>query len=92
MALVSTSPGTGRAYSIGPVKQQVLNITAVSGDTSGVISALNFSQVELVEISGGMRLTAAPVINNLVTPPTITLAFVDPSTGGYFGTATIHGK
>lgn len=92
MALASTSTGTGRSYSIGPVKQQVLNITALSGDTTGTISCLNFSQVELVEVSGGLRLTAAPTINNAVTPPTVSLAFVDPSTGGYFGTLTIHGK
>lgn len=91
MALASTSPGTGRAYSIGPVKQQVLNITAVSGDTTGTITATNFSQVDLVEVSGGMRLTAAPTFSNAV-PPVITLAFADPSTAGWFGTITIHGR
>lgn len=91
MALTSTSTGTGRAYSIGPVKQQVLNIAAVSGDTSGTITATNFNQIELVEVSGGMRLTAAPTFSNAI-PPVITLAFTDPSTAGWFGTITIHGK
>lgn len=92
MAFAATSLGSGRAYSIGPVKQQTLAITAVSGDTSGVVSAVNFDLIDEVLVDGGMRLTAAPTINNAVTPPTATLAFVDPSTGGYFGTVTIRGK
>lgn len=92
MALAVTTTGSGRAYSIGPVKQQTLNLTALSGDTTGTFSLPNFSLVEEVLVDGGMRLSAAPTISNSVTPPTVTLAFVDPSTGGYFGTVTVRGK
>lgn len=86
MALVTTL--AARSYSIGPVKQITGSITAVSGDTSGTITVPQLSQIDFVEVSGGMRLTAAPTIAGNV----ITLAFTDPSTGGYFGSVMIHGK
>jgi len=86
MALTVTAPS--RAYSIGPVKQAIYTYTAVSGDTSGSFTVALLSQVDEVAVTGGMRLTAAPTISGT----TVTLAFVDPSTSGYFGTIEIHGK
>lgn len=86
MALVVTL--APRAYSIGPVKQVVGTFTAVSGDTTGTVAVTTLSTIDYVEVTGGMRLTAAPVI----TGNSIALAFVDPSTGGYFGSIMIHGK
>lgn len=83
-----TSVLAARSYSIGPVKQVTGSIAAVSGDTSGTISVPQLTQIDFVEISGGMRLTAAPTIALNV----ITLAFTDPSTSGWFGSIVIHGK
>lgn len=92
MAFASSILGTGRAFSIGPVKEQTVTFTAISGDTTGTLSCTNFAVIDEVVVAGGCRLTAAPVITNTTTPPTVALAFVDPSTGGYFGTITIRGK
>lgn len=86
MAFASVAPN--RAYSIGPVKQATYTFTAVSGDTSGSITAGMLNQIDAVIVSGGMRLTAAPTIAGNV----VTLAFADPSTAGWFGTIEIHGK
>lgn len=86
MALVVTAPT--RAYSIGPVKQAEYTYTALSGDTSGSFTVGMLSSIDYVAVTGGMRLTAAPTISG----NTVTLAFVDPSTGGLFGTIEIHGK
>lgn len=86
MALVTTL--ASRSYSIGPVKQITGTFTAVSGDTTGTITVPQLTSIEFVELGGGLRLTAAPTIAANV----ITLAFVDPSTGGYFGSVVIHGK
>lgn len=77
-----------RAYSIGPVKQIRGSFTAVSGDTSGTITVPQLTSIDSVMIGGGLRLTAAPTISG----NTITIAFVDPSTGGYFGELEVHGK
>lgn len=86
MALAITAPA--RSYSIGPVKQAEYVYTAVSGDTTGTFTVGLLSQVDSVIVTGGMRLTAAPTISG----NSVTLAFVDPSTAGYFGTLEIHGK
>lgn len=86
MALAVTAPV--RAYSIGPVKQAEYAYTALSGDTSGSFTVGMMSQIDTVIVTGGMRLSAAPTIAGNV----VTLAFVDPSTGGLFGTIEVHGK
>lgn len=86
MALTVTAPT--RAYSIGPVKQAEYVYTAVSGDTSGTFTVGLLSQIDQVIVTGGMRLSAAPTISGT----SVTLAFVDPSTAGYFGVIEIHGK
>lgn len=86
MALVVVAPT--RAYSIGPVKQAEYTYTALSGDTTGTFTVGLLSQVDSVIVTGGMRLTAAPTISG----NSVTLAFVDPSTAGYFGSLEIHGK
>lgn len=90
MALSVTAPL--RSYSIGPTKQAEYVYTTVSGDTTGVFSVALLSTVESVLITGGMILAAAPVINNAVTPPTVTLTFSASPTAGNFGIIEIHGK
>lgn len=90
MALTVTAPL--RAYSIGPTKQAEYTYTTVSADTAGTFSVALLSVVESVIVTGGMILSAAPTINNAVTPPTVTLAFTASPTAGNFGTIEIHGK
>lgn len=74
MALAqSNSALEPRSFSIGPIKQQIINISVASGDVSGVVTADALSSVGQVIVSG-LKLTAAPVLSG----NTITLAFADP--------------
>lgn len=64
-----------RKFSIGPFKIEIVNISAVSGDTSGVITAASLSQVyDCIVTGGGFNLSAQPTISGV----TATLAFPDP--------------
>lgn len=79
MALTQTnSTMDPRSFSIGPVKQQIINFTIVSGDTSATITADNLSSLEQIHIHG-MALTAAPTYSG----NTVTVAFVDPAATRY---------
>lgn len=89
MALVATnSTSEPRSFSIGPLKIQILTYTADSGDTSGTVTADALKEVSHIIVSGGMRHSAAPTFAGNVA----TLAFVDPSTGGLFGTIICIGR
>lgn len=89
MAVAATNSTTEpRSFSIGPKKIQILRFTAVSGDTTGTLTADALTYVDEVILSGGIRFTAAPTIAGNV----VTLAFTDPSTGGYFGTVICIGR
>ena len=63
-----------RAFSIGPLKMQLMNFTAASADTSGTVTASNLSSIEQIHVVG-LTLTAAPTLSG----NTATLAFVDPA-------------
>lgn len=74
MALTSANcVAEPRAYSIGPLKQQLLTFSCVSGDTSGTITCDKLSQV-LFAVVTGLTHTADPTFSSNV----ITLAFADP--------------
>lgn len=89
MALVATAiSAEPRSYSIGPVKEQILIYTALSGDTSGTVTAAALKEIFAIVVDGGMRHSAAPTFAGNVA----TLAFVDPSTGGLFGTIRVIGR
>lgn len=77
-----------RSFSIGPWKEQVLTYTALSGDTSGTVTAASLKEIVAIVIDGGLRHSAAPTFSGNVA----TLAFVDPSTGGLFGTIRCIGR
>lgn len=77
-----------RSFSIGPVKEQIFTYTALSGDTSGTLTATALKEIFAIVVDGGMRHTAAPTFSGNVA----TLAFVDPSTGGLFGTIRVIGR
>lgn len=77
-----------RSYSVGPLKEQVFTYTAASGDTSGTVTATALSTIVAIIVDGGLRHSAAPTFSGNVA----TLAFVDPSTGGLFGTIRVLGK
>lgn len=89
MAFAATaSSSEPRSFSLGPVKMQVLTYTALSGDTSGTVTAAALKEIFHVVVDGGMRHSAAPTFSGNVA----TLAFVDPSTGGLFGTVICIGR
>ena len=76
-----------RAYSIGPLKKQILTWSAASGDTSGTITAPGLSSVVSVIMDGGLILNAAPTFATNV----VTLSFNDPAATVY-GTCIVYGK
>lgn len=88
MAFVATaSTAEPRSFSIGPVKEQIFTYTAVSGDTTGTITAANLASVSHVMIDGGLVYSAAPTFSGNV----VTLAFTDP-VANRFGTIICIGK
>lgn len=76
-----------RAFSGGPVKYQLMTWSVASGDTSGTLTADSLSKVDMVILSGGLTLTAAPTFSGNVA----TIAFVNPAATRY-GTALLIGK
>ena len=87
MALVATnSTLEPRAWSLGPVKVQIINFSIASGDTSAVVTADSLSLAAQVVVHG-MALTAAPTYSG----NQVTLAFADPAATRY-GQLVIYGK
>jgi hypothetical protein len=81
MALTATNlSAEPRAWSVGPLKVQLITFSVANGDTSGTITCDKLSSVVFAHVSG-ITQTAAPTFSTNV----ITLAFVDP-------TATRHGQ
>ena len=76
-----------RAFSIGPVKMQILTFSVASGDTSGTITADALTSASSVFLSGGLTLTAAPTFSGNV----VTIAFVNPAATRY-GSILVMGK
>lgn len=63
-----------RSYSIGPLKEQILSYTAISGDTSGTATADRLASVLAVKaISGPLAAAAFTISGNVIT-----LTFTDP--------------
>lgn len=88
MAFVATkSTAEPRAISVGPYKIQIYTYTAVSGDTSGTITADGMQdRITHIIMDGGLKLTAAPTFSANVA----TLAFSDPAANA-FGTILVSG-
>ncbi len=88
MAFVATaSTQEPRGFSIGPLKVQIFTWTAVSGDTSGTITATNMASARHVIIDGmGKGMSAAPTFSGNV----VTLSFADP-VANVAGTAMVLG-
>jgi hypothetical protein len=79
MALIATNSALEpRAYSVGPVKRQVMNFSVASGDVSATITFDSLASVGQIELHG-LALTAAPTYSG----NTVTLAFVDPAATRY---------
>lgn len=78
MALTATdSTSESRAFSLGPLKLQIMDYVARGGDTSGTITADKLSRLMHVVVGeGSMRFTAAPTYATNVA----TLAFTVPAT------------
>jgi hypothetical protein len=88
MAFAATaSTKEPRSFSIGPLKVQIFTYTAVSGDTSGTITATALKEAFHVILDGSLTHSAAPTFSTNV----VTLAFVDPA-ANRFGTVIVIGR
>lgn len=79
-----TQSNLGRSYSIGPVKQQRVAITCVSGDTSATITFDSLTTVESCLI-GTLQIKTQSISGNVVT-----ITFTDPA-ATVVGVAEAHG-
>lgn len=82
----SNSTSEARAYSLGPLKMQIMTYSAASADVSGTITADKLSRAIHVIIDGKIQHTAAPTFSGNV----VTLAFADPAATVY-GTCIVLG-
>lgn len=82
--VLSTEP---RAYSTGPLKEQIFTYSVASADTSGTITAIGLTSVVSVIMDGGLIFTALPTFSGNV----VTLAFNDPAATNY-GTIVVRGR
>lgn len=73
--------------SFGNLRIQFMDVSAVSGDTTGTITSSNVSALWHVIMPPGFTLTAAPTFAGRVC----TLAFTVPATGA-FGTVMCIGR
>ncbi len=74
------------AFSVGPLKTQLMNFSVASADTTGTITVDSMTSIVHVSVTG-ITQTAAPTFAGNV----ITLAFVDPA-ATRFGQIIVHGK
>jgi len=75
MAISQSTPTNGRPISLGPLNAEVVAISAVSGATSGTLTAPTLARVQAVLLPKGFVQSAAPVL----TDNAATLAFVVPA-------------
>lgn len=83
----ANSSSEPRSFSIGTQKIQMMTWSAVSGDTSGTITADRLSSISHILMDGGLVLNAAPSYSGNVA----TIAFNDP-TATVYGTVIIVGR
>jgi hypothetical protein len=87
MAFTATdSTGEPRAFSIGPLKLQILTYSIASGDTSGTVTADALTTITDIVVPG-ISMSAAPSISGNVA----TLTIVDP-VATRVGTILVLGK
>lgn len=55
----SNSTKEARAFSVGPMKCQIMTYTAASGDTAGTVTADRLTQLMVVIADGGLKNSAA---------------------------------
>lgn len=75
MAVTSTQAAGGRAWSIGPLKIELWDVTIASGDTSVVITSLNLNTIVWSAIAGlsvSAKSTSAGVVTFTVADPVAT--------------------
>lgn len=80
VASTVTTSGLDRAWSLGPVKTQVMTWTAGNGDTSGTVTVPGLTTILHLEITGCTQ-TALPTYSGNVA----TVAIADPL-------ATVYGQ
>lgn len=76
MALTTTdSSMEPRSHSVGPLKRQIVKLLALSGDTSGTVTADCLSRIVAIIAPSAMKYSAAPTYATNVA----TLAFTVPA-------------
>lgn len=75
-----------RAFSVGPLKMQIMTFSVASADTSGTITFDALSSIAGIHVNG-VTLTAAATFSGNVA----TLVFVDPAATRY-GSVIAFGK
>ena len=61
-----------RAFSVGPIKMELMTYTCVSGDTSGTITATSLTRLDAVSVPG-LNASAISISGNVAT-----ITFADP--------------
>lgn len=82
----SNITGEPRAFSIGPLKVQLMKYTAASADVSGTVTADGLSSISHIIVDGLQQTTAVTFSGNVAT-----LAFVDPA-ATVTGRIVVYGK
>ncbi len=75
------------AFSVGPVRMQIMDISIVSGDDGATATADRLSKVDYAVLIGDVRQTAVPTYSGNVA----TFAFADPA-ATVKGTVILFGK
>lgn len=79
--------GEPRAMSVGPLKMQLLTWSAISGDTTGTVTADKLYLAQSLIMDGGLILNAALSFSG----NQVTIAFNDPA-ASVFGNIIVLGK
>lgn len=83
----SASTKEARAFSLGPIKMQILTYSIASEDTTGEVTAAELNEAFHIIMDGGIEHTAAPTFSGNV----VTLALADPGATRY-GTLIVFGR
>ncbi len=77
-----------RAFSVGPLKMQLMTYSVASGDTSGTVTADALTEITHIMVDGvcAVASTAASFSGNVAT-----LTFVNPAATRY-GNIVIYGR
>ena len=89
-AQVTLTNNLSRAVSLGPVKIEVVNYTAISADTTGTVTSKYLHEIDAVIVDGLQ--CSAQVISNTYPAASVALTFTAVPVTGAAGTIILIGK